>query len=612
MSYFAGCFKSEPDICARLDKIIAAISPRPFRTDPLRIGKSPYLTVFGHRKSIKHLVVNDKRSDSWLAIIGTPLFRLKSESEEQAFLAGFFANPRASLREVIDGHFALFAYDARADRMIAAADLNCTTPIFYSSSPAGIAFASHELALARLRDAPVDTLGFAQAIHLGVTWGARTRFREVAKLLPGQLISVDGRGGQHIEQYWNPSDENQWAGTLDDHVRQWGTLLRDSVWNFFDCANRQPVICDFTGGEDARLLVAQCHALEIPFKAHVKGAADEVDRRVAVDAARAAKFDVITRERRQITREQLLANAMTICLQNDAYLEYFSACTDYATDTTSPLDDYGRVKYGGVPGGEAFRGSYYLRGKALFPSAKVSLDYRFFTRMKYLLDYHTGLLRYSDAQFVGSIHDTVAGELRDVAEFPVGIQIDHLLRVFQTCCVGLMYKDPLYLPLATNRMTRSIYSLPPHVKRGGRLTRACTEHLFPELARVKTQNGVPTIRRTFRRLPLFVPEYAALAKTVANGAVSRFVKWKKPAAWQYSNTYTEGVATTLLNEPPYRSWFESSSTMITGDMYQPGSVEGLLAHARSGTCRHTATLARVLGQELAMRWVRSDLADVEC
>jgi len=258
-----------------------------------------------------------------------------------------------------------------------------------------------------------------------------------------------------------------------------------------------------------------------------------------------------------------------------------------------------------VPGGEAFRGSYYLRGKALFPSSKGSLDHRFFTRMKYLLDYHPGLLRHSDADFIGTIHDIVGGELRDVGHFPVGIQIDHLLRVFQTSCVGLMYKDPLYLPLATNRLTRSIYSLPPHIKRGGRLTRACTEKLFPELARVKTQNGIPTIRRTVRRLPLFVPEYVALAKTIANGGMSRLAKWKRPSAWQYSDVFTSNVVSTLLNEPPYRGWFASASVMFTGEHYDPTVVDGLLAQARNGSCRRTTTLARIMGHELALRWVRS-------
>src|SRR4051812_38086861 len=111
MSYFAGCFTNDPDAMVTLDGVIAAISPRQFRNDPLRIGTVPCLTVLAHRKSIKHLLIKDKCSNSWLAMLGTPLVHLGSESEEQAFLGSFLANPKGSLRGDIDGHFALFAYD---------------------------------------------------------------------------------------------------------------------------------------------------------------------------------------------------------------------------------------------------------------------------------------------------------------------------------------------------------------------------------------------------------------------------------------------------------------------------------------------------------------------
>ena len=92
-----------------------------------------------------------------------------------------------------------------------------------------------------------------------------------------------------------------------------------------------------------------------------------------------------------ITEEDLLANALNIILASDGYQEFFKSCSEFATNKESPLDDYKIVKYCGLPGGEAFRGSYYLRGKAIFPSRKSNLDCKFFTRLKYLLDYHPGL-----------------------------------------------------------------------------------------------------------------------------------------------------------------------------------------------------------------------------
>jgi hypothetical protein len=240
---------------------------------------------------------------------------------------------------------------------------------------------------------------------------------------------------------------------------------------------------------------------------------------------------------------------------------------------------------------------------AIFPTRNTPLDYEFFTRMKYLLDYRPGLTRFPHAEFLNGIHHIAKENLRDVSGFPIGTQIDHMLRVFQTCFVGLMYKSPLYLPLATNPLTRSIYSLSPRFKQGGRLTKACTEALFPELAFVNTQNGVPTVRRTLRRQLLFVPGYIVSLKKVANGAATRLFKWKPASSWRYRPDYTMNIFQTLLNAPPYSDWFSSSEKMLTGGLYNPGLLDPFLMEARMGSCKYVATLARIMGQELALRWV---------
>jgi hypothetical protein len=239
---------------------------------------------------------------------------------------------------------------------------------------------------------------------------------------------------------------------------------------------------------------------------------------------------------------------------------------------------------------------------------RTNLDYKFFIRMKYLLDYQTGLLRHSDSEFIDAIHGIVENDLSDVAEMPVGTKIDHLLRVFQTCFSGLKYKNPMYLPFATGAMTRTIYSLSPHFKQGGRLTKAYTEVLFPEVAGVKTQSGVPTIRRTILRQGVFLPEYLATFKKVSRGVAGRLFKWTEVKAWQHSTSFTTHVFTTLLNRSPYSSWFASADAMVTGRFYKPESLNSLLATAKDGSCRYVPLLERVIGQELAMRWVYGEKA----
>ena len=162
------------------------------------------------------------------------------------------------------------------------------------------------------------------------------------------------------------------------------------------------------------------------------------------------------------------------------------------------------IRLGGLPGGEVFRGAYYLRAKLVRPARRDGFDVPFFTNMKYLLDHAHGLVAHDDGDFLATVRRTVDEELDEVSSFAAGTQIDHLLRTLQVCAWGMMFRHPAFLPLATARMTRTIYSLPPAHKQGGRLTKALTEKLYPELAWVR---GVPTVRKTWRRAPYFWPEY---------------------------------------------------------------------------------------------------------
>lgn len=604
MSYFVCRYKTDEVDIQALHKLLLDTIPVDKQNSSLRLGgKYSCLVSHGIENVIPDIAIKKEYGDSWLAMLGTPLVKFKDKKSEQTFLDGFLTSPEQFLRYKIDGSFALFCYDFSKDRFLAATDFNSTTPIFYAVRPNGVIFSSHELVLARVTNAEIDPLGFAQAIHLGVTWGSRTRFKNIFKMLPCQILIIDDSKRIHAESYWRPEDETVFSGSFEELLAKWMSSLKDSVWRFYECADYKSTICDFTGGEDARLLLAQCHALGIPFKAQVTGLDDDIDVIVAKRAASSARFDLMIRQMQWANEEDLLANALRIILGGDAYQGFFSSFVEFATNRASPLDDSKIVKFCGDPGGEAFRGSYYLRGKAIFPSRRSSLDYKFFTKLKYLLDYHPGLLQYSDGDFLESIYGIVNENLKDVEGFPLGTQIDHLLRVFQTCFLGMYYKVPLYLPFATRDLTRSVYYIPPNYKRGGRLTRACTEILFPELAFVRTQKGVPTIRKTTLRLPLFIPEYIHLVKSVSRGTVSRLFKLIDSKKCTHSVNRDALTFNTFLKLVPYCDWFSSSKSMITGHLYNADVVNSILLQTRAGSHRYLHILGRVINMELAFRWV---------
>jgi hypothetical protein len=193
--------------------------------------------------------------------------------------------------------------------------------------------------------------------------------------------------------------------------------------------------------------------------------------------------------------------------------------------------------------------------------------------------------------------------LLEVSDFPAGTKIDHLLRVFQTCNTGLIYKIPRYLPFASRDLTKSIYNIPPKHKKGGKLTKACTEILYPEIALVRTQKGVPTIRKNMLRYYLFIPEHISAMKSITGGTLSRLLKWKGSNKPDFNWNRNSWAIKALLQKPPYCRWFSSSDSMVTGSLYNPESLNSILTNARERTTRFVPTLGRIISQELACRWV---------
>src|SRR6266571_978737 len=95
-------FKADSVACNALATIVGDIVPSPLRNDTLRVeSRSSYLVSYGNKKAIQNLVIRNE--GSWLAVIGTPLLRLRSEDQELSFLADFLASPVDSLRHKIDG-----------------------------------------------------------------------------------------------------------------------------------------------------------------------------------------------------------------------------------------------------------------------------------------------------------------------------------------------------------------------------------------------------------------------------------------------------------------------------------------------------------------------------
>lgn len=609
MAYFYASFHSTGSPPFIFDELFKELLPPVKTIDTLTIYHANcFVKCFSVPQAVKDILIRDNHSDSWMIVIGTPLFHDQSIPGLQDFLRNFLADPSATLRNDIDGHFIIFAYNAMQCEILVASDINTTIPAYYHQSLNGVLFCSSELALAKHINAQINQAGFADTIYFGKTWDSQTRFSDIHKMQPCEIYRI-GKNRRLIRQiYWTPSDESLWSGGLDETVERWGYLLQNSIQNFLNNSKYDTLFVDCSAGEDSRLLLAQCHALRHKYCAYVEGFPADRDVEFARSTSCQLGFPLRYVPLSILPPEIIRSSAIKICVAADAYDHLFSSCQRFLNTYHESVTHQANIRFTGVPGGEAFRGSYYLRGKVLRPAAHYLIDYKHFAKYKYLIDFIPQLLFHSDEEFLTSTYLRIYNCVREVEEFPAGIVIDHLIRRYQTNLWGTKVKEPIYLPFATNALTRSIYSINPKYKRGGRLTKALTEKLYPQIAYLKTQNGVPTIRKTWKNIHLFLPEYVATAHRISNGYIRRKLHKQQKAEnlQKYLRyDYNMPVVAEIFTGSGYEDWFKSPENMLTGKLYNSENLEKILNNARRGYCENFNIISRIIAQECALRWVYS-------
>ena len=605
MRHFFGRFNNG---CGERDQFDTSLADMFSLSDNTTISYQSFsFTTFHQSKALNDIIIKHDTCNSWLMLIGMPLLKNNDDIYRQRLIDNFLHDEKSTILSDIDGHFALIGYNSRNNTLSLGTDFNSFIPIFYARTPEGFVFCSSELALARFLQAEIDPVGFAQAIHVSGTWGTATRFKPISKMGPCEILTVDPTQAVTCEPYWQPADEDQWQDGFDGVLERWMALLDEAVRLFYDHARIQDTVwTDFTGGEDARLLVAQCQALELPYRARVDGFPGNGDIEVARRAAQQAQLDLRVEPYQTASPEQVVAHAPRICLRTDGYGSFMYSATRFATEACQPPHAFRYLHFAGTPGGEAYRGTEYKRAKLLFPSRMGDFDYKFFVKFKMLLDYVPGLLAEAETDFVAHTYAIIEDKLGAVEKFPAGTRFDHILRECYTCIWGLPHRNPFYLPLGLKALTRSIYTLPPRFKRGSRLTRACTERLFPQLAYTKTEKGVPTLRRSLSRLPLFLPEYGATLKHATHGARRRLLRFGQAStslAGRHRIDLHGETMQALLTAAPYADWFASTKSMLTGPLYEAGRIEPMLEEAKRGQGRYVDLLGRIINQELACRYV---------
>jgi hypothetical protein len=405
--------------------------------------------------------------------------------------------------------------------------------------------------------------------------------------------------------------EKLWEGSFDTISKRWLSVMKRSIRTFIDHRDGHEISADLTGGEDSRMVVALLHHLGASFNVRVAGGQEDLDVVIAREVAKAINLNLVVEDSLAATENELSTYVDKIISHSDGYGSFFTNAASFLHEVRYRPMEYTNIHLCGLPGGGQFRGANYLRAKLLLPTITRTIDYKAYTRRKFLLDHTSNLLKMPDEDYFECTYEVMKEALEEVKGFPAGIQIDHLMRVRYGCLLTANIKRPFYFAFAPRDMSRSTYNVSPRMKKSGNQYKAIIEKLSPDLAWINTQTGVPTVRKTLLRFHLFLPEHYSRLKKSAKG-VARQVFKGAPAFRSKGHvnerhhllTLHENSIRWLFETEPYSSWFTSADSMLSGNQYCPDKLNELLSRARQPKFNQVQLFGRIVSQELSLRKVR--------
>jgi asparagine synthase (glutamine-hydrolysing) len=156
------------------------------------------------------------------------------------------------------GMFAFAVWDTRAQRLTLVRDRAGIKPLFYWSDARRVLFGSETRALMAhpAFEKAIDPRGLGQFFVTGFTLGDTTALRNVKRVLPGHIVSVDRDGNWTDTEYWNIDAVARSRGevNLDEAADELEELLESAIG--YRLVADVPVTNFLSGGIDSSLVAA--------------------------------------------------------------------------------------------------------------------------------------------------------------------------------------------------------------------------------------------------------------------------------------------------------------------------------------------------------------------
>ena len=185
----------------------------------------------------------------------------RGTSDTEVILESIARRGLARTLDDVNGMFAIALWDRQTRTLHLIRDRLGIKPLFFAASEHGVWFGSELKALAAAGiDMDIDPASVASFLRFGYVPTPFSIFSGVQKLKPGEMVSIDARGGITHQQYWSISDvatrglAAPWAGSDADAEAALNDLLSDAV--SAQMISDVPLGAFLSGGIDSSAVVA--------------------------------------------------------------------------------------------------------------------------------------------------------------------------------------------------------------------------------------------------------------------------------------------------------------------------------------------------------------------
>ena len=187
--------------------------------------------------------------------------RFKTRSDCETIIHAYTVH-RENFVDRLHGMFAFALLDKKSERLFLARDRLGIKPLFYAVTPEKVAFASEIKALIPILDhqPEINGEGLSQFFHNQFNTGRETIIKEIHRVLPGEMITIDKKLEISHRQYWTPLSTRPRNVSLEEAQEEFEPLFEQVMREHI--RSDVPYGLFLSGGIDSAVVLTMLHRFQ--------------------------------------------------------------------------------------------------------------------------------------------------------------------------------------------------------------------------------------------------------------------------------------------------------------------------------------------------------------